>query len=177
MYGKIDFEEKKKDRRQEWGYGEYDLDKPSRAVIAVRKRGETLVLHYVGRDAAMMIEEAGTGTDAAENIGLGSAEPGIFIWEGKYVWHPGPFDCPQDGDGLLEGDYREPTPDELAKIVKGECPWDAHEWDAPEEQRLEMEAKYGKQEKKSKFDLTPWTAGNKLDDDSETTDTEDDGDE
>ena len=130
------------DRSKEWGFGEYDLDKLSVALVV--SIGEyAIVLEYAGRDITMEITETGLGYEA-DLLGLIPESDGLWIWEGTYTWHDGPFECPQDGTMEPNGKFRRLTIEEMELIAYGARLWDQSEWKAPEDERLAMEAKYSK---------------------------------
>lgn len=106
-------------------WGDYDFDKPSKAVIARGERDISTVIWTVGAHVRMDIEEAGID---AEDMGLIPPDTGIWVWEGKSTWSPGPWDCPQDGAVEYEGKFRRPTEEELKKIGENQCPWNDEEW-------------------------------------------------
>jgi len=134
----LPIEDPQSEKSHRWGYGQFDLGKPSLVVIAVAPTGETLILEYVGCDITMMIEEHGL---AAEELDLGHEEPGIWLWEGTYHWYPGSYEYPDDGDGMLKGIYRRPTLEELQALAEGKRLWVAKDWDAPEAERRALERK------------------------------------
>ena len=54
------------------------------------------------------------------DLGLDEAPEGLHVWEGDGVWHPGSWECPEDGDMELVGEFRDLTPEECIKLSKGE---------------------------------------------------------
>jgi hypothetical protein len=112
----------------------YDFSKPSRAVVAENNGGEGAVLWYAGGNLGMEIREGGMGSHT-DDLGLHPPKPGIWIWEGKSIWIPGPWECPQDGSTELHGDWREPTEEEWQSIRGGVCPWNDEDWLLPTCQR------------------------------------------
>jgi hypothetical protein len=104
-------------------------DKPSKAVVAVDAAGKGAVLWCVGIDIPIL-KDCCDGSP--EELGLLPPSAGIWVWEGTSVFHPGGFECPQDGELEAHGDCRPPTDEEWAAIRKGECPWDFREWLTPE---------------------------------------------
>ncbi len=98
---------------------------PSKAVVAMGETGPGAVLWYVGDDLFNEIDEAGNKTP--EDLGLGDAPEGISIWEGVYVWSPGTYEHPYDGDSYPSGKFRAPTDDEWAAIRSGKSPWESEE--------------------------------------------------
>lgn len=105
--------------------GEWDREKKSLAVVA-SNGSHGAVIWYVGFSISMEVEEA--GLDTLCDLGLDDAPVGISIWEGTYVWSPGPFEHPNDGDMWPSGSFRDPTDDEWQAIRKGECPWNPDDW-------------------------------------------------
>ena len=122
------FEKLKEERTDDKGmpWGGYDFSKPSLAVVACDEDENALVLWAVGGHIKMEQEEVGLWT--AEELGLTPPKPGIWVWEGKYVWSPGPWEHPQDGDMNPVGEWREPYEDEWENIKCGTNPWDNTWW-------------------------------------------------
>jgi len=106
-------------------WGGYDFSKNSLAVVASGFPNELCVLWMAGPHVRMELEEYGL---SAEDILPDPDSEGIWIWEGHGVWHPGPYECPEDGETELVGAYRQPTEEEWKAIQKGECPWNNEEW-------------------------------------------------
>ena len=94
---------------------------PSRAVIALGAGGRGCVLHYDGPHLSYEIEDA--GLYEVSDLGLDDAPPGVSVWEGTYVWCPGTWECPQDGDWEPRGTFRPLTDEEWARIRAGSEPW------------------------------------------------------
>lgn len=80
------------------------------------------MLWTVGAYLRFEMEEA--GLCRLGELGLDDAPRGISIWEGKYVWQSGGWECPQDGSMHPKGTFRAPTDEEWAAIREGRCPWD-----------------------------------------------------
>jgi hypothetical protein len=97
------------------------MDQTSKAVIANGK-DHGCVLYYLGRSIAAEIEDA--GLSELSDLGLDDAPRGISIWEGVYVFTPGSFEYPAEGDSNPSGSFRPPTDDEWTAIRQGHCPWD-----------------------------------------------------
>ncbi len=122
---------KKFEKSQRWLNDYYDYDKNSLAVICSRN-GRGIILHYVGVYIAHEIEEV--CLHFLGDLGLDNAPDGISIWEGKYVWQPGSWEHPSDGDYLPQGKFRQPTEQEWFAIKENRCPWDKKEWLLKEEE-------------------------------------------
>jgi len=106
-------------------WGNYDFDKLS--LVAVAYNGNVgSVLWGVGGHIRSEMEEA--GLSHLDDLGLHPPAPGVWIWEGRYVWYPGSYENPQDGSSETEGNWRAPTEVEWAAIKEGRCPWDDEEW-------------------------------------------------
>lgn len=114
-----------KDKGEPWGG--YDFDKPSKAVIVFGDTGA--VVWTVGGHVRMQMEEAGLTT--LDELDLDPPGPGVWVWEGKHRWSPGPWEYPQDGDVELIGKFRLPTKSEWEALLRGECPWDDALWKLP----------------------------------------------
>lgn len=99
--------------------------KPSLAVIASDGKGNGCVMHYVGAHLDQWRNDVG---GSLKDLTLDDAPAGISIWEGKVrvtrSWEG-------EYDGELEGEFREPTPEEWDHINADECPWDVAEWFLP----------------------------------------------
>lgn len=97
---------------------EYRPEMPSRVLIAMSPFDAGVVLDYVGRSAAEMIEEHGI-TDL-NLIGLGEAPRGISIWEG---------DWRIDGDDSTAiGRFRRLNEREWLALRDGRVLWDDTHW-------------------------------------------------
>ncbi len=103
----------------------YDFSRDSLAAVAFGIRGELCVLWTVGGDVRMEMDEY--GMNAVDVLPEPDSE-GIWVWEGRGVWHPGSYECPNDGEVELVGTYRRPTEEEWRAIQRGECPWNDEEW-------------------------------------------------
>lgn len=106
---------------------EYNLDKPSRAVV-VYGEGDGAVVWTVGGHVRQEIESVGGRLD---DLGLEPPGPGVWVWEGKGHWTPGPYECPADGDYELRGTWRQPTRPEWEALRAGRCPWNDEAWRWP----------------------------------------------
>lgn len=104
--------EKQRQREDDW---------PSKAVVACDARGNGAVLWFVGESLRNEIEEA--GLRQLGDLGLDDAPCGVSVWEGSYVWTPGPYEHPEDGDVSPAGCFRAPTDAEWAAIREGCNPW------------------------------------------------------
>lgn len=107
-------------------WGGYDFSKKSMAVIASNENGDGAVVWSVGPHILMEQEE--TGLRSLDELGLVPDAAGIWIWEGKGVWQDGPWEHPQDGELILEGEFRVPTDEEWNAIRRNECPWNDDDW-------------------------------------------------
>ena len=121
----------KEEKKPSWG--NYDFSKPSLAVVALGEEEPEVpaLLWTVGPHVRMETQEAGL---EFSELGLVPEEPGIWIWEGTSIWHPGGFECPDDGDIELVGKFRKPTDAEWTAIRCGCCPWDDEQWKTPGEE-------------------------------------------
>jgi len=108
----------------------YDYSKNSMAVVASDGNGNGAVLWYVGGHINNEIEEV--GLHHLGDLGLDGADCGIWVWEGKYLWYPGSYEYPEDGDMDCVGDFRPPTQEEWTCIMQGRCPWNEDDWLLPE---------------------------------------------
>jgi hypothetical protein len=107
-------------------WGGYNFDMATLAVIASDDDGNGAVLWSVGPHIDLMREEL--GYHDLERLNLQPESAGIWVWEGRRVWYPGPYEYPEDGEMLLEGEFRAPTDEEWACIHRNECPWNDDEW-------------------------------------------------
>lgn len=105
-------------------------DRPiSRAVVANgTSSGAGTVLWCAGPDIENEVRQISSRLD---DLGLDDAPHGISVWEGRYVWFPGSWEYPQDGESMPEGAFRAPTDDEWQAIREGRSPWIATPDDAP----------------------------------------------
>lgn len=97
------------------------FDEPSKGVIACDGEGRGCVLWAVGAHLRFEMEECrlfGLG-----DLGLDDAPAGVSIWEGKFIWQSGGWECPQDGEMFPKGAFRSPTDEEWEAIRAGRCPW------------------------------------------------------
>lgn len=101
---------------------DYDWKKPSLAVVACEGNGFGCVLYTVGPHVFCLMEDVGR---ALGSIGLDDAPAGISVWEGKTESYKSYYG---EQDVYLEGEYRDPTPEEWKAIQAGECPWNDAEW-------------------------------------------------
>lgn len=110
------------DLMDEQAYRDRD-DWPSKAVIACDGDGRGCVLWYEGGALDNEIREC--GFHELSELGLDNAPAGISIWEGTYVWMPGGYECPADGDFVVgsASAFREPTEDEWVAIREKRSPW------------------------------------------------------
>jgi hypothetical protein len=79
------------------------------------------VLYAVGAHLRFEIEEG--GLHELGELGIDDAPAGISVWEGTFIWQPGGWECPQDGDMFPKGVFRPPTAEEWQSIREGRCPW------------------------------------------------------
>ena len=130
----LSIEKAKPDRSKHWGFGKFNLDKLSVAVVAINQdNSHGTVLQYYGRDITMMIEEH--GVNEIDELWMSNGA-GLWIWEGHGVWIPGPYEYQADGDFEMQGEFRRPTADELSLIAVGKLVFNPKDWDAPEEDKL-----------------------------------------
>lgn len=111
-----------------WNGLEWEI--PSLAVVACDGNGNGCVLWTVGAHVAFEMWEV--GLTQLGDLGLDDAPLGISVWEGKYHWQPGGWECPQDGEMYPKGTFRPPTDEEWTAIREGRCPWDEAKWRAKE---------------------------------------------
>lgn len=109
-------------------YDGLDWERDSLAVIACDGNGNGAVLWTVGTHVKFEMEEC--GLVQLDDLGLDNAPVGISIWTGKYLWSPGPWECPNDGSTDAVGTFRPPTDEEWRAIHEARCPWDEEEWRA-----------------------------------------------
>jgi hypothetical protein len=103
----------------------YDFSKPSKCVVCYNGN-EGCILFYVGAGITFEIEEVGLGS--LDDFRFFPDKPGIFIWEGKFAWQDGTYECPLDGYSKPVGKFRKPTDKEFKKIKNGENPWNDEEY-------------------------------------------------
>jgi hypothetical protein len=108
------------EKREPWNGLRWEV--PSLGVIANDAGGHGCVLWAVGAHLRFEIEEC--GLRQLGDLGLDDAPHGIAIWEGKYLWTPGGWENPDDGEMHPVGKFRAPTHEEWAAIREGRCPWD-----------------------------------------------------
>lgn len=104
-------------------------DIPSKVMVAYGEYEKGAVMWAVGHHISMEMDDSGL-TDP-EDLGLEPDEPGIWVWEGIYVYVPGYVDGYEaPGEGYMEpkGTWRLPTDQEWEALRNGECPWDPKEW-------------------------------------------------
>lgn len=56
---------------------------------------------------------------------------GIWIWEGRTFWVPGPYGAENEGEMETRGAWREPTDEEWTAIMQRRCPWNDEDWKLP----------------------------------------------
>jgi hypothetical protein len=94
--------------------------KDDMAVIA-NHEGTGIVLWFYGRGITADIGDI--GSRETSNLRLDDGPNGINIWEGKFEWHPGNYECPEDGHYEPNGVFRPPTKLEWDSIKVGKSPW------------------------------------------------------
>lgn len=114
---------------EEKSWNGYDTSKPSFAVLVEGPDGTGILCWTVGAHLRREVEINGCLLDG---LGISPPSPGIWIWEGRYVWSGGTYEHPQDGSWDPVGKFRAPTPEEWLAIQKGVCPWNDDEWLTPE---------------------------------------------
>lgn len=97
------------------------FDAPSKGVIACDGHGNGVVLWAIGAHLRFEMEEC--GLSCLGDLGLDDAPEGISVWEGKYIWQSGGWECQQDGEMYPKGSFRSPTDEEWQAIRAGSCPW------------------------------------------------------
>lgn len=102
------------------GYPRSAWVKPSLAVVACDGGGNGCVLWTAG--PAMRFEIIESGLRDLSDLGLDDAPEGISVWAGRI------YSDPRDDDSELRGEFRSPTIDEWAAIMRGECPWNDADW-------------------------------------------------
>lgn len=98
---------------------------PSRGVVACNGQGLGCVIWWT--PDSVLEHEIGEVSAELEELGLDDAPIGISIWEGTYVWQPGPWDCPEDGYTEPRGAFRAPTAEEWVAITTGRNPFVAED--------------------------------------------------
>jgi hypothetical protein len=98
-----------------------DGDPTNRAIVCCDGHGHGCVLHYVGAALSCEIEESGFRD--LRDLGFSDADHGLWVWEGAGRWVPGGYECPEEGELVFEGKFRELTEDEWTAVKAGECPW------------------------------------------------------
>ena len=64
------------------------------------------------------------GLRSLDELGLHLAPHGISVVTGLYIWHPGGYEYPQDGEFSVEDvKFRPPTDEEWKLIQAGVDPW------------------------------------------------------
>lgn len=108
------------------------------ALVACDGRGHGIILQ-AKQYCALWWDMDQVGSVDLSDYGLDLAPAGVSIWEGKAIWIPGSYECPQDGSTDFEGDFRRLTSEEAAKVQAGEPIWpeddDGDEDKGTEEQR------------------------------------------
>ncbi|NJO18701.1 MAG: hypothetical protein HC877_24135 [Thioploca sp.] len=107
-----------KEKRETWNG--LSFDEPSKGIIASNGAGQGCVLWAVGAHLRFELEEV--GLTMLGDLGLDDAPLGISVWEGKYIWQPGNWEHPLDGDMVPCGTFRSPTEEEWTAIRAGRCP-------------------------------------------------------
>ena len=108
-------------------YLDYNMDMPSLVAVAYNEEWDLgVVLCGVGGGFELETYEAGERD--MECLGLTPPKAGIWIWEGQFIWTPGPYEYPQDGDMNPVGSWRRATDHELAALVNGTRPWNEEDW-------------------------------------------------
>jgi len=110
-------------------YSKLAWEMNSKAVVCMGMQ-DGFVLHTVGPALRHEMEEA--GLHFLSDLGLDDAPEGISVWEGKYVWHRGGWENPDDGDSEAVGTFRELTEAEWDSVKKNECPWNEDEYKVKE---------------------------------------------
>lgn len=95
-------------------------DPTNRALIA-SDGSNGCVLHYVGAALSFEIEEG--GFRQLVDLGLDDAPEGLSVWEGTGTWEQGGYECPEEGEVVFRGSFRELNAVEWAALRDGECPW------------------------------------------------------
>lgn len=115
LFGESEIELSPDDKRHE------EWRSVSKAVVACDGCGNGAILFYFGSGFESDIE---CGIADLGDFGLDDAPLGISIWEGKHIWCPGGYECPDDGDFSLDGKFRNPTEKEWLEIKLNKSPWD-----------------------------------------------------
>jgi len=106
-------------------YSARTYEENSKAVLA-SDGYDGIVLFTVGFSLKHEMQE--TGVRSLSDLGLDDAPIGISVWEGKYLWTPGGYECPQDGSTHPVGKFRVPSKKEWKAIQKNVCPWDEKDY-------------------------------------------------
>ena len=109
-------------------YNGYDPEKKSVAVIGSNGNGHGTLVWWAGGHLALEINEYGF-SDLGD-LGLDDCPIGIWVWEGKYIYHSG-VNCEGidvGGDAEPKGEFRKPTDEEWAAIREGRSPWNDDDW-------------------------------------------------
>jgi len=126
------------DARRWGGYPKSAWGKDSYAVVVSDSR-RMIVLYTGGPAIKMELDESGMAPE--DILPIEGAGDGISVWVGKAKWEPGPYDCTEDGETILDGEFRDPTDQEWEYIRKGESPWNEADWGWVEEEVLEISAR------------------------------------
>lgn len=120
------------DEDSQWSpWGNYNFDKPSKAVIAMDDSGNIALLSTVGPHLQMELQESGLSVN---EIVPEAPNSGIWIWEGtaNYYSHYDAYNGDYDsGANIVTHSWRAPTDGEWAAIKNNECPWDDDDWKLP----------------------------------------------
>jgi hypothetical protein len=96
------------------------------ALVACDGRGHGIIIQ-AKQYCALWWDMDQVGSVDLSDYGLDLAPKGISIWEGKGVWSPGGYECPQDGQMDFEGEFRRMTAEETAKVQAGDLVWPEEE--------------------------------------------------
>lgn len=86
---------------------------PSRALIASVDEGHGVVLDFIGDDISREVEARGF---ELEDLGLDEAPDGLSVWVGGFACRPTGLG---DFDFFPEGEFRDLTPEEWARLSTG----------------------------------------------------------
>lgn len=96
----------------------------SRAVVCGYARRDGTVDGIVLWPDGYIEEEISSYGNNLEELQLSEGCPtGISIWEGRWIWHAGPYEYPDDGDFEVVGEFREPTSEEWVAINGNRSPF------------------------------------------------------